>query len=170
MRSVLSIFAIAVLAVTVVRGADDPNPLVGRIRAEVAAVHGAADGFQQKRVEVEDVSLEGAEAVCFSAGEELRKIAAKLYGETYHASLELFYQDRELIFAFQRTSRYRTQVGLEEPPEVAQVEDLRLYFAGGRLFRCLRGPEALEPGSARFLELERSTLEVADAMWQACAR
>jgi hypothetical protein len=170
MRTILSFLALTALTATSTLGTEDPNDRLAQIRAEVAAIHAAAAGFEQRIVEVEDISLEGAEAICFAEGRALRKIVAKIYGETYHATLELFYQDGELIFAFQRTSRYHTQVGLDEPPKITVVEDHRFYFAGGRMFRCLLGTEAMEPGSEEFSELERSTLKLAEALKQACQR
>jgi len=150
-------------------GDDDLERQMALIRAHVTAVHDGAGALAATSVELEGMSLEGGEATCFSSGAQLVKVTARLYGETYNATWELFFAGDALVFAFGRTNRYDTQVGAEEPPTVASVEDRRLYFAGERMIRCLEGPEALAPETDAFLDLERSTLELAGALRRACA-
>lgn len=141
---------------------------VARIRAEVEAIHRDAGTFETRTVEVEDVALEGAEATCYSSGERLRKVTARLWGETWKATLELFYLEGDLVFAFRRTSRYDSQIGLETPPKVAAVEERRSYFSGGSLIRLLAGREAVAPGSEAFVEEERETKALAATFREAC--
>ncbi len=160
--------ALALLAAVRPASGAGVEEQVARIRAEVEAIHREAGTFETRTVEVEDVALEGAEATCHSSGERLRKVTARLWGETWKASLELFYVEGDLVFAFRRTSRYDGQIGLETPPTVAAVEERRSYFSGGSLIRLLVGREAVAPGSQAFVEDERETKALGATFREAC--
>ncbi len=62
------------------------------IRAEVTAINKNAKSYKKTTKDVEGVSLEGTEATYFVSGKGLRKITAKIYGESFRAILELYYR------------------------------------------------------------------------------
>jgi len=131
-----------------------------KIRAEVAAINKGAAKYQKKTKDVEDISLEGAEATYFSAGKSLKKITTKMFGETYNATGEFYYRDGQLIFAFLKHNRYDTQIGLDKPPKVVSVEEQRFYFAGGELIRLLVGKKELKSNAERYAELKDSIVDI----------
>ncbi len=101
-----------------------------KIRAEVAAIEKGAAKFTKTTKDVEGVSLEGTEATYFYSKGDLRKITAKMYGETYNATGEFYYRDGEMIFAFLKHNQYDTQIGLDTPPKVASHRGTKILFCG----------------------------------------
>ncbi len=73
---------------------------IAAIRAEVAAIEKGAANYTRKTNNVEDISLEGTEAIYFTEKTSLKKITSKMYGETFNATGEFYYRDGQLIFAF----------------------------------------------------------------------
>lgn len=134
-----------------------------KIRAEVAAINKGAAKYKKKTKVVEDISLEGAEATFFSAGENLKKITSKMYGETYNATGEFYYRDGHLIFAFLKHNKYDTQIGLDKPPKVVSVEEQRFYFADGDLIRLLVGKKELKSGE-RYDELKDGIVDISSKL------
>jgi hypothetical protein len=109
------------------------------IRNEVNLINKNAKSYTKTVGNVDGISLEGTEATYFVSGRGLKKITAKMYGETYNATAELYYSGEELIFAYQKMNRYDTQIGMTPPPKVVSVKEERFYFAGGQLIKLLVG-------------------------------
>lgn len=130
------------------------------IRAEVAAINKGAAKYKKKTKNVEDISLEGTEATYFHSGKNLKKITAKMYGETYNATGEFYYDEGELIFAFVKHNKYDTQIGMNPPPKVARTEEQRFYFARGELIRLLVGKKELKTRDERYAELKDGIADI----------
>jgi hypothetical protein len=137
------------------------------IRAEVAAINGRSAKYTTKTIAVEGVSLEGTEATFYVSGKALRKIAAKIYGESYRATLELYFQGEDLIFAYQKTSRYDMPIGSGKTPRVLATEETRSYFSGGKMIRFLKGKKQIKTDSIEFDEQAYSTMEISDTLRRA---
>jgi hypothetical protein len=135
---------------------------IATIRADVNLINKNAPKYDKKTKSFDDLSLEGSEATYFTSGRGLKKIVAKMYGETYRSTAELYYSGEELIFIFQRVERYDTQVGMDPPPKVARVEETRLYRSGGKTIRILSGKAQLKPGDIKFTEAEYQLYELSD--------
>lgn len=131
-----------------------------KIRAEVAAINNGAAKYAKSTKSVEDVSLEGTEATYYHSGKNLKKITAKMYGETYNATSEFYYWNGELIFAFVKRNRYDTQIGMDTPPKVVSSEEQRFYFAGGELIRLLVGKKELKSDDERYSELKDEIISI----------
>lgn len=128
---------------------------IKQARAEVAAINKASKGYKKIVVKnVEGISLEGAEASYFIAGNAIRKIKAKAYGEAYQATIDIYYSGEEMIFAYIRMGRYRA--GLGSP--IASIEEKRVYFEGGKMIKLIAGKLNIEKGSS---EWENSASEIA---------
>lgn len=132
---------------------------IAAIRAEVAAINKAAAKYKKTTKSVEGVSLEGTEATYFVSGKGLRKINAQIYGETFKTALELYYQGEDLIFAYEKTSKYNGSIGMKNL-KVASVEERRLYYSDGKLIRYLLGKKQVKTGSTEFNEEEYRIGEV----------
>ena len=131
-----------------------------KIRAEVAAINKGASKYTKTTRNVEDISLEGTEATYFHSGSDLKKITAKMYGETYNSTGEFYYRNGELIFAFVKHNRYDTQIGMDAPPKVVSSEEQRLYFADNELIRLLVGKKELKSGNERYVELKDEIINI----------
>ena len=157
--SIIALFAGAALA--------QVEKQVAGIRAEVAAINKAAKGYKKKSKDVDGLSLEGAAATYFTSGKGLKKITAKLYGETYNASAEIYYQGEEVIFIYWKMNKYDTQIGMTPPPKVIRVEEERYYFAGGELIRLLKGKKEIKPADEEYTEMKAGILELEKGLKEA---
>lgn len=132
-----------------------------RIRAEVTAINKSAKKYKKETRDVEGISLEGTEATYFVSGKGLKKATAKMYGETYNASVEIYYSGEEMIFAFLKENRYDTQIGMTPPPKVVRSEERRFYFSGGNLIRMLNGKKEVKAADEKYDEYKQQIDEIA---------
>lgn len=157
--SIIAIFAGAAFA--------QVEKQIAGIRAEVAAINKAAKGYKKKTKDVDGVSLEGTQATYFTSGKGLKKITAKMYGETYNASAELYYKGEEVIFIYIKMNKYDTQIGMDPPPKVVRVEEERYYFAGGELVRVLKGKKEIKATDEEYTEMKAGILELEKGLKEA---
>lgn len=129
---------------------------IASIRAEVSLINKSAAKYQKKTRDVEGLSLEGAEATYFTSGKGLKKITAKMYGETYRASAELYYSGEEMIFAYQRLEKYDTQIAANPPPKVVKVMETRVYYAGAKAVKVIEDKKTLAAASSEFRAAEQA--------------
>ncbi len=134
------------------------------IRAEVNLINKNAPKYQKSTKDIDGLSLEGTRATYFTSGKGLKKITAKIYGETFRATTELFYSGEEMIFAFQRLERYDTHVAADPPPKVASIVETRVYFANAGAIRVLRGTKRLLKSDVLFEEAEMEMRELSDML------
>jgi hypothetical protein len=156
--SIFLTLSFAVCAVAQTKGA------VAKIRAEVAAINKAAAKYKKTTRDVEGVSLEGTQAAYYASGRNLRKITAQIYGETYRATGEFYYQGENLIFAYLKRNLYDTQTGMIPPPKIIRVEEQRFYFSNGKLIRLLHGKKELKQGDAEFSELKDAVTDISSKL------
>lgn len=129
---------------------------IASIRAEVALINKSAAKYQKKTRDVEGLSLEGAEATYFTSGKGLKKITAKMYGETYRATAELYYSGEEMIFAYQRLEKYDTQIGANPPPKVVKIMETRVYYAGEKAVKVIEDKRNLAAASSEYRAAEQA--------------
>lgn len=141
------------------------NKRVSEIRVEVNAINKDAAKYAKKTKDVEDISLEGAEATYYFSGKDLKKITLQMYGETYNAMGEFYFKNGELLFAFVKRNEYDTQIGMDPPPKVVRVEEQRFYFRGdGELIRLLVGQKELKRGDENYSELEKEIKNISNKL------
>lgn len=137
---------------------------ISAIRREVAAVERNLKSYKKTVESVEGISLEGTEAAYYVSGRGLQKIHARIYGETFNAAADFYYQGEELIFAFYKINRYDTQIGLKKPPKVVRSEERRFYFAGGNLIRLLDGKREITGKDEKYETMKDEIFDVADKL------
>ena len=137
---------------------------ISAIRREVAAINKNAPKFTKAEREVDNISAEGATAVFFTESGEIRKITARIYGETGQSVVEYFYNGGELIFAFQRAQHYDKPIDGGRAPKVSKISEIRAYFEGGKCIRLLDGKLALKEGTVEYDESLYGLVETADAI------
>lgn len=134
---------------------------IRQIRADVKLINKNAAKYTKKTKDVEGIALEGTEADYFVSGKGLKKITAKMFGETYNASVEIYFSGEEMIFAFLKENRYDTQIGMNPPPKVVRSEEKRFYFSGGNLIRLLIGKKELKPADENYQESKAQIEDIA---------
>ena len=161
MKSVLIRVGLAMvfgLSALAVNGQTDKR--VTDIRARVAEINRSAAKYTKTKKDVTGISTEGAEATLFHHGKELKKVVAKIYGETFNATSEFYFSGGDLIFAYDRINHYDTQIGLKKPVKVVRVEEIRAYFDGGKMFRLMNGTKTIAPGTEDFTGHEKEAKEI----------
>jgi hypothetical protein len=144
-----------ILAMTASAGLAQGDRQIAAIRSDVNAINKNSAKYRRVVRPLEGLSLEGAEAVFFSSGGDVVKAAAKIYGETFRATAELFYKNGDLIFAFQRLEKYDTHVAANPPPKVARVFETRIYYSGGKAIRLVEDRKEVSPLSSEFRAAEQ---------------
>lgn len=137
------------------------------IRTKVAAINKSAKSYTKKTKDVEDISLEGTEATFYSSRLSLKKVTAKMYGETFNATGEFYYENGKLLFAFVKHNQYDTQIGMEKAPKVVKVEERRYYFGDDELIRLLVGKKELKAGDENYDELKDSAISIGEKFQEA---
>jgi hypothetical protein len=145
--------------------AQDTEKQIAVIRAEVAAINKSAAKYTKKTKNVDDISLEGTEATYYVSGRGLKKIVARIYGESYNATGEYYFTGEELIFAFVKFNKYDRPLGSGgRSPKVARTEEQRFYFSGGNLIRLLIGKKELKPDDERYTGLKDEATATSDKL------
>jgi hypothetical protein len=160
MRSILrAIFAVVILAIAAAGITAQTDKRITDIRGRVAAINKAAVKYKKTKKDVFGISTEGAEATLYHSGNQLKKIVAKICGETFNAVSEFYFSGESLIFSYDRINRYDTQIGLNRKVKVVRVEQIRSYFDQGKMIRLLKGKKAIAPATEEFAEHEKDSQE-----------
>jgi hypothetical protein len=137
---------------------------VTEIRNEVDSINKNVKSYKKTTKDVEGVSLEGTEATYFVSGKDLKKITAKIYGETYKATTEIYYQADKLIFVYRKFESYDTQIGMNPPPKVVSTKESRFYFANGKMIKFLNGKISVKKTTKFWLDSESETVQLAEKL------
>jgi hypothetical protein len=132
--------------------------------AGIAAINQGAAKYKKTKKDVEDISLEGAEATYYKSGKSLKKITAKMFGESVYADGEFYYRDGHLIFAVLKRTHYNVPLGTGKNRKVTSVEEQRYYFADDNLIRLLIGKKALKSDDERYELLKDDLISTAEKL------
>lgn len=149
MKPPILLAGIAIVLVSITSYAQTEKD-ISAIRSQVNLINKNAKSYRKLERTVEGISLEGTRATYFISGSGLKKIVAKIYGETFRATAELFYAGEELIFAFQRLEKYDTHIAADPPPKVAKVDETRVYYSGRAAIRVIEGKNILNAATSDF--------------------
>lgn len=138
---------------------------IARIRALYAQIEREAPTYRRTTHDVWDFSLEGGELKGFYRGGELRKLSARLYGETWQGTEDYYFSGGRLVFIHVVHGRYdepmsgRVRVRIEH----------RYYFDGGRLIRYVRTQHPRSAGDQSMFDPEVQNLREHARLFAACA-
>lgn len=138
---------------------------IARIRAEFAAIEREAPSYRRTTHDVWGFSLEGGELQGFYRGSELRKLAARLYGESWRGTREYYFSGGRLVFVYVVTEVYDQPMSGNVR---ARVEH-RLYFDGGRLIRQVRSQHPSGAGDLSGYGADPATVVRDARLFAACA-
>ena len=132
--------------------------LIKDIRKHYAYINKQAADWESLEREVTGMSAEGGRLKAWIYNGWVKKIAVTLMGETGKSYQEFYYFDNDLLFSFQRLTRYQKPFG-----PVAEERDYRYYFHQGNMIRMLdpKKKEAL-PTSGAFAKARSRVGEASD--------
>lgn len=122
------------LAQEVVSATSGSPAAIAHIRAEFAEIERALPGYRRTTRDLWNFSLEGGELEAFQDGSELRKLRARLFGETGRVTEEFYFSDGRPIFIYAVHERY-------DQPLSGRVQariEHRFYLDDGRVIRRVR--------------------------------
>lgn len=168
-KTVIAIFLLVVCSTALAEESE-----IAAIRTEYQKVQAELPHFKQETKELEDYSLEGADAVAYrdKAG-SIRLIKASLFHESGKEFMSFYYKGGKLFFALYITHRYNQNVnvtpedakesGLEPfDPKKTQVYEDRYYFSNTKLIRWLdENKNEVSPSSQEFKDKEVDVNETA---------
>ncbi|MBC7798612.1 MAG: hypothetical protein H7Z37_17210 [Pyrinomonadaceae bacterium] len=125
---------------------------VAGINADVAAINRKVKSYRKTTKPVEGVSLEGTEATYFASGKSLKKIKAEIFGETYDATAEIYFQGEKPIFAVENINRYNVPIGIT-PRKRVKTEERRVYFVNEKSIKTMVGSKAINSKTEKFKEI-----------------
>ena len=132
------------VAVSVQSADSSVEEKIKSIRAKYAEIEKQLKNCRQVKRDLPDESAEGGELTAYFKGPGLRKLSARLFGETGKVVEEFYFDDNGLIFVLRLETRYT------EPNSgvVKSKSEQRFYFAEGKLIQWLGGdkkPRAMDP-------------------------
>ena len=160
-----NILKITVLLLFVQTGFGQITKQITQIRGEVATINKNAAKYKKAVKNVDGISLEGTEATFYSLSGDLKKSAAKIYGEMYNATAEIYYQSNVPIFIYQKLNKYNKPFNLS--PKVASVEETRVYYVDGQIVKILVGKKEVKSTDEKFEELKKEFSSFADDLFKA---
>lgn len=140
---------------------------VKKIRADVAAINKNIAGYKQTKKDVEEISLEGTEAVFYSSGADLKKTTARIYGESFNAVTEIYYNADMPIFIYEKLNKYDKPIGASKSPKIGNSEEKRIYMVDRQIVKILVGKKEIKPTDERFEELKKSFSDLSDKLFAA---
>lgn len=108
--------------------AKDP---ITSIRQQYTAINKREARYRKVKKELSGYSLEGGELVAYFDGPAIVKIMARHFGESGNTAEEYYYRNGQLIFVFERVSRYSGPLS----GKVASAVENRFYFQADNLIR-----------------------------------
>lgn len=119
----------------VAAAADPTDAAVHRIRAHYATIERELPTYRCRTLELDGFSAEGGELQACYAGDQLRKLTARYYGESGRAEEQFFVWNQQLEFVFRADDTYTEPLS----GRVQHRAEERFYFVDGKLVRWL-GP------------------------------
>lgn len=138
---------------------------IARIRREFAVIEREAPRYRRTSRDIYGFSLEGGVLEGFYRGTELRKLRARLFGESWRGTEEYYFSGGRLVFVYVVHERY------DEPMSgrvQAKIEH-RYYFADGRLIRRVRTQHPRAAGDLSLFDPELPALLRQAELFAACA-
>ena len=141
---------------------------IAKIRAEVAVINKNVAKYKKTTKNVDGISLEGTEAKFYSLGANLKKTTAKIYGESFNATAEIYYKDNTPIFIYEKLNKYDKPIGDGNTyPKVVSVEQKRIYYVDGQIIKILVGKKEIKSTDEKFEELKKEFLDFSNTLLEA---
>lgn len=140
-------------------GAADPgvDERIRSIRAKYAEIEKELKDCRQVKRDLPDESAEGGELTAYFKDSSLRKLSARLFGETGKLLEEHYFAEGQLIFVLRLETRYtKPNSGV-----VKSKTEQRFYFADGKLIRWLNPDNKDVTADPARAERERELLAAA---------
>lgn len=129
--------------------AQNKEAWVKDIRLKYSDIRTNLDSYHTKMIDIWDESTEGGKATAYYDNEEIKLIEVIWYGETGKYSIEYYFYNEKLIFAFDQDFRYNRSIWWSEEdakelgdneifdPKKTIITEGRYYFKNDQLFLWL---------------------------------
>ena len=134
--------------------AQAKDPLLA-IRQQYAAINKRSARYRKVKKDLSGYSLEGGELVAYFDGPAIAKIVARHLGESGNTVEEYYYRNGQLIFVFEKVSRYSRPLS----GKVVSAVENRFYFQDDDLIRWLGEKGKEVPVSEEYRLKEKVLLE-----------
>ena len=128
---------------------------IASIRQQYAAINKRAARYRKVKKELSGYSLEGGELAAYFDGPAIVKIVARHFGESGNTVEEYYYRNGQLIFVFEKVSRYSRPLS----GKVISAVENRFYFQDDDLIRWLGEKGKEVPVSEEYRLKEKVLLE-----------
>ena len=131
------------------------EPTIAAIRSQYATINAELPQYSKIEKDAPNFSTEGGTLEAYQAGNALRKIVLRYFGELGRGTEEYYYWDEQLFFVFRIESEYDQPFG-----KVVGTKEQRFYFADDQLIRWLdEQKQPVAPGEPTYQEAERDLLD-----------
>jgi hypothetical protein len=137
---------------------------VASIRSQVEEINRSESSYSKTVKDLDNISSAGTEATYYASGDGLKKITAKIRGDSYGATADLYYSGGKLIYAYQKLQRFEAGTEKKPVPKIAKTEESRLYFAEGRMIRYAVKKNQVGRTAAAFAEKENEVADLSDKL------
>jgi hypothetical protein len=161
------LIGLSVIAIGVTTLNAQTDKRVTAIRSQTVEINKSLRTYKKNTVDVPGISTEGAEATIYRSGNEIKKIIATIYGESFKAASEFYFADGKLIFSFDSVKRYKMPPEMNKPIRIARVDQIRGYFADGKMFRLLQGTKAVASSNEEFNAEQERILGTVESILEA---
>ncbi|MFC4219100.1 hypothetical protein [Flagellimonas marina] len=129
--------------------AQEKDSLLNEIRRNYSEIRAQLDSYETTKIEIRGQSAEGGQATAYYSVTEIKLIEVVLLGESGKKHIEYYFNDGELIFAFEQNFTYNRPVykneNIDKENEKNEVFDYkktiikedRYYFENEKLFLWL---------------------------------
>lgn len=136
MKRKILLLLIIIFAAAIPRAFAQTEADISQIRSDTLRTSKLLSTFKKETKFVDGISVEGTEATFYTSTAGLKMIHAEMAGETYYATVDFYYHDSgKLNFVYYKMSSYDTQIGMDPPPKIVNIEEKRLYYKDGKLIR-----------------------------------
>ena len=143
-------FWIMLLARSIVAEAQASDKRINSIRTEVDAITQNLSTYRKTAKRLEGISKD-AKGVYFTSESGLKKIDAKIYGNTGRSDNEYYYRGDRLIFGINRWTKYDRSI-IAGPVKPIQVVETIAYFDAGECFALFVDGKAVQTDTKEWTE------------------
>jgi hypothetical protein len=148
MRRLIIISTLLLLTIKISLG-QSADPMIKGIRAKYTYIHKNLNSYDTTMTQIWNESTEGGQATAYYDDKELKMIQAIWFGETGKKMIEYYFDQGQLIFAFNQDFFYNRPIYWDQKlskehgdneafdPKKTTVKEDRYYFNNEELFLWL---------------------------------
>ena len=130
------------------------------IRANFSESRKNIDSMNRSKVELNELSTEGAEATIYKQNKEIKLIEVKAYMEMGNAKDEYYFKDGKLFFVYTKEENYNAPPTTKFFDESKiEISENRYYFIDNKLVKWLKDKKIVPKSSKDYIKTQNQILE-----------